>query len=184
MGNSIKSLDGRDEYFFSKWVLDESDQERAGYLRPTDVPFPADNLANRVPYMDGARPKGVYFPGRVFEASIEGIGGHPVVNDWVKPDVMFCHISGRNAKMNTYDATYVKLREVALGYTFPKKLLRKTPFQSLRLSAVGRNLAILFQNTPQGIDPEATSTTGNGQGFEQGYPLPTATYGFDLKVTF
>ena len=184
MGNSIKSLEGRDEYFFSKWVLDESDQERAGYLRPTDVPFPADNLANRVPYMDGARPKGVYFPGRVFEASIEGIGGHPVVNDWVKPDVMFCHISGRNAKMNTYDATYVKLREVALGYTFPKKLLRKTPFQSLRLSAVGRNLAILFQNTPQGIDPEATSTTGNGQGFEQGYPLPTATYGFDLKVTF
>lgn len=73
MGNSIKSLEGRDEYFFSKWVLDESDQERAGYLRPTDVPFPADNLANRVPYMDGARPKGVYFPGRVFEASIEGI---------------------------------------------------------------------------------------------------------------
>ena len=109
-------MEGRDEYFFSKWVLDESDQERAGYLRPTDVPFPADNLANRVPYMDGARPKGVYFPGRVFEASIEGIGGHPVVNDWVKPDVMFCHISGRNAKMNTYDATYVKLREVAKSF--------------------------------------------------------------------
>uniref|UniRef100_UPI0026657FF3 hypothetical protein n=1 Tax=Coprobacter fastidiosus TaxID=1099853 RepID=UPI0026657FF3 len=60
----------------------------------------------------------------------------------------------------------------------------KTPFQILRLSAVGSNLDILFQNTPQGIDPEATSTTGNGQGFEQGYPLPTATYGFDLKVTF
>ena len=42
------------------YTSDESDQERAGYLRPTDVPFPADNLANRVPYMDGARPKGVY----------------------------------------------------------------------------------------------------------------------------
>ncbi len=66
--------------------------------------------------------------------------------------------------MNTYDATYVKLREVALGY-FPEKLLWKTPFQSLRLSAVGRNLAILFQNTPQGIDPEATSTTGERSRF-------------------
>lgn len=34
------------------------------------------------------------------------------------------------------------------------------------------------------IDPEATRTTGNAQGFEEGYAQPSATYGFDIKVSF
>ena len=38
----------------------------------------------------------------------------------------------------------------------------------LRLAVVGRNLAILHQNTPKGIDPEASSSSGNAQGIEYG----------------
>jgi len=52
------------------------------------------------------------------------------------------------------------------------------------VAAVGRNIATLFANTPHGLDPQATSTTGNAQGFERGFNLPSATYGFDIKVSF
>ena len=62
--------------------------------------------------------------------------------------------------------------------------MRKTPFQTFRVAAVGRNNSTLFANTPHGLDPQATSTTGNAQGFERGFNLPSATYGFDIKVSF
>ncbi|GLL52385.1 hypothetical protein KUBF_00470 [Bacteroides finegoldii] len=54
----------------------------------------------------------------------------------------------------------------------------------MKISAVGRNLAILHQNTPDGVDPEATTSMGSAQGIENGFALPSATYGFDLKITF
>jgi hypothetical protein len=82
-----------------------------------------------------------------------------------------------------YDASFIKLRSVTLGYTFPKRLLGKAPIQSLALSFVGRNLAILKKNTPN-IDPESSYTSSNGQGLDYfGYPT-TRTYGVNLKVTF
>jgi hypothetical protein len=76
------------------------------------------------------------------------------------------------------------LREVTLGYTIQKSVLKSLPIDRIRISAVGRNLWTIYKKTPQGIDPEATSTVGNGQGVEFGSTLPTAYYGFDLKVTF
>ena len=79
---------------------------------------------------------------------------------------------------------YLRMKNIMLGYNLPKKFLRKTPFKSARIAAVGRNLAIILQNTPRGLDPEATSTTSNGQGLEMGFALPSANYGFDLKVSF
>jgi len=79
----------------------------------------------------------------------------------------------------------VKLKEISLGYNIPKNWLRKIGFiQSMRVSAVGRNVAILHQKTPKGIDPEATSSMGIQQGLERGFNLPTSSYGFDFKITF
>ena len=49
---------------------------------------------------------------------------------------------------------------------------------------VGRNLAILHQNTPKGIDPEASSSSGNAQGIEYGGMPPVSSVGFDIKLTF
>ena len=94
------------------------------------------------------------------------------------------HYTSRDISRIIYDASYVKLREITVSYDLPKKWLRKTPFQTFRVAAVGRNIATLFANTPHGLDPQATSTTGNAQGFERGFNLPSATYGFDIKVSF
>lgn len=88
------------------------------------------------------------------------------------------------AEFVIYDASFVKLREVTVGYNFSEKLLRRTPIKTARFSLAGRNLAILHSNTPKGLDPEAASTAGNGQGIENGALPPNAIYGFNLKLTF
>ncbi|HEY9488609.1 MAG TPA: SusC/RagA family TonB-linked outer membrane protein [Chryseosolibacter sp.] len=87
------------------------------------------------------------------------------------------------ADLFVYDASFIKLRQVTLGYSFPSALLNKTPFRNVRLSLVGRNLAILHKNTPN-VDPESAYSSGNGQGLEYfGFPA-TRSYGFDLKMQF
>jgi hypothetical protein len=66
---------------------------------------------------------------------------------------------GRNiAEGVIYDATFVKLREVQIGYTFPDKFFAKTPFKKVSVAFVGRNLA-LWTDVPH-IDPEVMSYTG------------------------
>ena len=82
-----------------------------------------------------------------------------------------------------YDASYTKLRQITLGYSFPKKFIAKTPIQNLTLSFVGRNLAILSKNV-ENIDPESSYTSGNAQGLDYfGFPS-TRSFGFNVKVGF
>ena len=85
---------------------------------------------------------------------------------------------------NVFDASYIKLRELAIGYSLPKAWLFKTPLSGVKISLVGRNLAILYQNTPKGIDPEAAVSSGNAQGIEYGGMPPLTTFGFDIKLSF
>jgi len=55
-----------------------------------------------------------------------------------------------------HDASYIKLKELSIGYNFPQKVLKKIfpvkgdrgVFNSLRLSFVARNLCFLMKNTP------------------------------------
>lgn len=82
-----------------------------------------------------------------------------------------------------YDASFGKLRQLTFGYNFPPKILNKTPFKSLSLSFVGRNLAILWKHTDN-IDPESSYASGNGQGLDY-FGMPQArNYGFNLRVGF
>jgi hypothetical protein len=91
---------------------------------------------------------------------------------------------GERAEENfIYDASFVKLRQVSLGYSLPAKILSKTPFTGLAVSFVGRNLAILYKNIDN-VDPESTYTDSNAQGLDY-FGMPgTRSYGFNLRVTF
>jgi TonB-linked SusC/RagA family outer membrane protein len=82
-----------------------------------------------------------------------------------------------------FDGTYVKLREVSLGYSLPRALLSKLHLQNLKLSLVGRNLAILFKNTPH-IDPEVDKFGGNQQGFAYGELPNSRSMGVNLSLSF
>lgn len=177
---SIMSLGGRTEHLFSDLILNEGDQTGyLGILDPKYVPNGKNNI-----YMDASRPKGMNIPGAVYGSSVPGLAGQPC-QAWIKPIDYWTNDSGKNGELYLYDASYVKLKEISLGYNIPKNWLRKIGFiQSMRVSAVGRNVAILHQKTPKGIDPEATSSMGIQQGLERGFNLPTSSYGFDFKITF
>lgn len=93
------------------------------------------------------------------------------------------NLGDRAAEQFVYDASFIKLRQVTLGYNLPKKILSKTPVQNLMVSFVARNLAILKKNTPN-IDPESSYTSSNSQGLDYfGFPA-TRTYGFNVRATF
>ena len=89
-----------------------------------------------------------------------------------------------------YDADYISLREISLGYLLPEPLLSKLPFHDLRVSLVGRNVAYLQKKTP-GFAPDAYTfnrrTNGGLFGVigmeSNAFPL-ARTYGIDLNVTF
>jgi hypothetical protein len=83
-----------------------------------------------------------------------------------------------------YDASFGKLRQFSLGYTFPASMLKKTPFESASLSVVGRNLLVLWSKVPN-IDPESSYTNaGNSEGLEFFAMPQTRSFGVNLAVNF
>jgi TonB-linked SusC/RagA family outer membrane protein len=86
-----------------------------------------------------------------------------------------------------YDATNLRLREVSLSYSLPKKLLEKTPFGKISVSIVGQNLWFEAFNFPKHLnfDPEVMSLgVGNGQGFDYLTGPTSKRYGFNFNLTF
>ena len=97
-------------------------------------------------------------------------------------DDYYHNFYNRNVNENyIFDASYVKLREVRLGFAVPQRWFGKTPFRSVNVALVGRNLALLYKNVPH-IDPE-TSYYGDGnvQGFENGNTPSARSMGFNLS---
>ena len=86
-----------------------------------------------------------------------------------------------NVEAAKYDASFTKLREVIVGYTFPNKLWGDLPFRDVRLSLVARNLALWTENPH--FDPETVAMSGGTliPGVEyMSYPSPRS-YGFNLN---
>jgi outer membrane receptor protein involved in Fe transport len=92
------------------------------------------------------------------------------------------------SETNIYDGTVYRLREVSLAYTFPKSVVKKTPFGNLRLSVSGRNLWFLAPNflPDLNMDPEVLGFTAasNIQGIELGSTPTTRRFGVNLYATF
>ncbi|MBK9254786.1 MAG: SusC/RagA family TonB-linked outer membrane protein [Saprospiraceae bacterium] len=92
------------------------------------------------------------------------------------------------SETNIYDGTVYRLREVSIGYTFPKTLIGKLPFGSLRLSVSGRNLWFKAPNFLKDLnaDPEVLGFTAdsNIQGIELGSTPNTRRIGINLFATF
>lgn len=84
---------------------------------------------------------------------------------------------------HTYDASYVKLREVTLSYTLPESIIDRLPFTDISVSAIGRNLWIIDKNVPY-ADPEAGLSSGNIQGYQSGAIPSTKDYGFNVRLQF
>jgi len=90
-------------------------------------------------------------------------------------------------EQSVYDATNLRLREVSLSYSLPKKMLEKTPFGKMSISFTGQNLWFKAFNFPKHLnfDPEVMSLgVGNGQGFDYLTGPTSKRYGFSINLTF
>ena len=91
------------------------------------------------------------------------------------------------SEANVYDASYIKFRQLALSYSFDKKLLAKTKFvKSVTLSLVGRNLFFIKNGLDViGLDPESIYTASGGDvGIEYAALPSTRSYGINLNAKF
>lgn len=87
-----------------------------------------------------------------------------------------------------YDGGYVRLKNLALGYTLPTEIVSKIGLQSIRLSLSGQNL-LTFTDFP-GTDPEASyQSQGNlnsnvNRGFDYGSYPNIRSYTISLNLKF
>ena len=82
-----------------------------------------------------------------------------------------------------HDASYIKLKELSLGYSFPASMLRRTPLTQLKLSFVARNLCFLMKHTPGNPDG-GYDTTMFSQALDYMAVPYTRTFGFTVNVGF
>lgn len=83
-----------------------------------------------------------------------------------------------------YDASFIKLKELSLGYSFPQSMLKKTPLNSFNISFVARNLCYLLKHTP-GTSPEGGYDTSMFSQAIDYAALPfTRTFGLSVSLGF
>ncbi|MCD9015599.1 SusC/RagA family TonB-linked outer membrane protein [Parachryseolinea silvisoli] len=121
----------------------------------------------------------VYHDGILFN----GVTADGSPNTTIAPAPLYYKTLAVNGEYNTFDATFVKLREVKLGYTIPSSLTRRVGLQSATVSLVGRNLWIIHKDAPH-IDPETALSTSNAQGLEDLQLPTTRSYGFNITLNF
>lgn len=86
-----------------------------------------------------------------------------------------------NSDLMVYKGSYVRIRQIQLGYTLPKSIM-ENKIQNLRLY-VSMDDFFTFTNYP-GMDPAAGSGNDNGQGIDRGYyPTPRKLL-FGLSCSF
>ena len=80
-----------------------------------------------------------------------------------------------------YDGSFFKIKQIQLGYSFPKKWLRKAFIQNLRLY-VSLDDFVTFTKYP-GFDPEAATNDTRGMGIDKGsYPgSKKVVFGLNLE---
>ncbi len=119
-----------------------------------------------------------------------------LANRWRKPgDEAFTNVPGlafgANTSFYTSTARYresdllvrsrsnVKLQQVMLSYSIPAALLGKAGLKSVTVSAVARNLGMIWVANKEKLDPDYLYVTGNN------YQLPPLTnYSFRVALSF
>ena len=115
----------------------------------------------------------------------DGNGGY-VPNDVVVAAKAFNQYAYGNTIESSaiFDASYVKLRQIIIGYNVPSENLKGSVFDGIGFSVVGRNLAILYKKAPH-IDPESAFSSDNGEQGQEFGQFPSArNIGFNINIKF
>lgn len=103
----------------------------------------------------------------------EGFSYHPdILNSWTESNTgsniarfskAYSNSMGSYSSKYIYDNTFVRLRNVSIGYTLPSSILKKMKFSSFRVYVQGDNLLTFGSAARRGTDPEQSisGTTSN-----------------------
>ncbi|NRA49059.1 MAG: TonB-dependent receptor, partial [Phaeodactylibacter sp.] len=132
----------------------------------------------------GMHPEAVSFNG-VADVRADGLILPGVKEDGTPNDIpvdpqVYYQTSWRQAAPNVFEASFIKLRDVRIGYTIPNNLFGKAPFRDVTVSVFGRNLAILTADLPY-LDPQIITGAGNDQGLENAQVPSTRSMGVSLS---
>ena len=144
------------------------------------------------PYTDGGVTlnDGVFLPGVI--GDYDANGNFIMVQENIGGPGTFYHSYGDNypwsfTRAATFDADYLKIRDVSISYTFPKTIASKMGMQNLSVAVFSRNI-ILWTKAGIGIDPEAAFQSSGGtlaQGVERYNIMPwSIPVGIKLNIGF
>lgn len=205
-GNAVQSGDLKFKDLNNDGVIDEKDKTILGN------PFPryTFGFTYRIAYsgfdmslfIQGVGKRDQFLRGELVEPFHYGYGATVYEHQtdiWspANPDARYPILANIGSASNTnnwrtgsdlykYDAAYVRLKNVNVGYTFPKSISKKIGMERLRISFIGQNLATLSKL--KFIDPETSEfgnnlNPGSSSNSARQYPLPVF-YGAGLDVTF
>ena len=132
-------------------------------------------------------------PGRYDGLVHEGVNLNPdgtyTKNTTITTDIVEYYnlyvLNRNNVESNTFDTSYLKMKELRVDYSLPEHICEKTKvFRSISLGLFANNLFCITK-WPQ-FDPEVSSMSGSSlyRGVETGsYPM-TRSFGFNLKLGF
>lgn len=120
--------------------------------------------------------------GTTFRGNIGNFGGDDVAltEEWYLAEG-----GGFGNQSETFvkDASWTRLREVSIGYSFPKKTIEPIGLTNLEFSVSGRNLALWTDI--EGFDPDLNLTGASlGRGLDYFTNPSTKSYLFTLKLGF
>ena len=107
----------------------------------------------------------------------------------VSPQDYWSALSGRGGNLgineaNIFDATSLRLRNIALSYTLPKSLLKNTPITKAKLGFSCNNVWMI-KSYMNGVDPESVFATGsNATGYEFASSPTTRSFLFNVTLGF
>lgn len=173
MGGNFFSLDTYYGYATGVYDFTAGDNDLGNPVRDLAIDGGGYKI-NNVAYWDGS--------------TVDGDGNPSgfVVGDYYADMHYYGNALGyaRNAKeYHVWDASFIKLREVALNYSVPSSYLGSTGIKGLDVALTGRNLAILWKNNPYS-DPEAGLSAGNVQGNQSGAYPAVREVGVNVKLKF
>ena len=130
-------------------------------------------------------------PDKVYETGgwYDDITNVKVVNSGTKTPRPTLSDPNDNDRLSTRyieDGSYLRIKNMTLGYTFPKKWMDKIKFDNIRVYCNIQNLYTFTKYS--GYDPEVGASTQDATGYSYGvdngrYPSPT-TYSFGVSLSF
>jgi len=96
----------------------------------------------------------------------------------------YAELANNISALSVINGSFIKLRQASIGYAVPKLKLLKTPFSSINIDLVGRNLFTFLKYT-KNIDPESQFSATLAYAGIEGASLPaTQTFGINVNFKF